>query len=121
MPSKGHKTTKGQEYFASRFYSETYRDAFIEYGVIEILVNFAGSYQQLENDGDLFRLAHPPSNEEGTETVAKSSPRLALIELEIAHYVPQQTHASSRPFEHMASTVPRNYTRCSNDLELRLS
>lgn len=75
--------SKGQEYFASRFYSETYRDAFKEYGVIEILVNFAGSYQQLENDGDLFRLAHPPSNEEGTETVAKSSPRLALIELEM--------------------------------------
>ncbi|KAJ5057744.1 hypothetical protein J3E74DRAFT_438225 [Bipolaris maydis] len=75
--------SKGQEYFASRFYSETCRDAFKEHDAIEILVNFAGSYQQLENDGGLFKLVPPPSNEEGMGTVAKGSPRLALIELEM--------------------------------------
>ncbi|PSN60584.1 nonribosomal peptide synthetase 8 [Corynespora cassiicola Philippines] len=72
---------KGQPYFASRFYSEKCMEAFKEHDAIELLINFAGSYQQLESDTGLFKLVPFLKDEEAIDIVAPSSPRLSLIEL----------------------------------------
>ncbi|PPJ52842.1 hypothetical protein CBER1_11440 [Cercospora berteroae] len=72
---------RGQPYFASRFYSEKCIKAFQDHDAIEILVNIAGSYQQLESDSGLFKLLPCKADEKGIEVVAPSSPRLGMIEL----------------------------------------
>lgn len=76
--------SKGQPYFASRYYSEECEEKFKDHDEIEILVNFAGRYQQLESTDGLFQLAKPFENNRSLEVVSESSKRLALIEANMA-------------------------------------
>ncbi|KAJ5798287.1 non-ribosomal peptide synthetase [Penicillium pulvis] len=76
--------SKGQPYFASRFYSEECKEEFQDHDNIELLVNFAGRYQQLESTDGLFNLAKSFENNRSLEVVSQTSTRLALIEANMA-------------------------------------
>ncbi|XP_044718948.1 condensation domain-containing protein [Hirsutella rhossiliensis] len=71
---------KGQPYFASRYHSKPCQEAFQGHDAVELLVNFAGRYQQLESGNGLFKLARPFEQDETLAVVSESSKRLALIE-----------------------------------------
>ncbi|KAK6866423.1 hypothetical protein PG995_002951 [Apiospora arundinis] len=47
---------KGRPYFASRFYSSAGRDAFAHHRHAEVIFNYRGSFQQLEDANSLFQL-----------------------------------------------------------------
>ncbi|PHH74097.1 hypothetical protein CDD80_3318 [Ophiocordyceps camponoti-rufipedis] len=66
---------KGQPYFASRLYSRSCRSVFRKHHDVELLVNFAGRYQQLESRDGLFRLV-----DASLRVVSASARRFALIE-----------------------------------------
>ncbi|KJZ73809.1 hypothetical protein HIM_06702 [Hirsutella minnesotensis 3608] len=75
---------KGQTYFASRYHSSLCQEAFRGHDAVELLVNFAGRYQQLESGDGLFRLAKFGKTEPTLEVVAPSSKRIGLIEANMA-------------------------------------
>lgn len=75
---------KGQPYFASRYHDPTCQKQFQHHDEIELLLNFAGRYQQLESSDGLFKLAEAFDDGHKLEVVSQSSKRLALIEANIA-------------------------------------
>ncbi|KAJ3498765.1 hypothetical protein NLG97_g867 [Lecanicillium saksenae] len=71
---------KGQPYFASRYYSEECREAFNSHDDIELLLNFGGTYQQLERTDGLFKLPKSVHDGNTLRVVSDEAKRMALIE-----------------------------------------
>lgn len=72
--------SKGQPYFAARYNNENCRAKFRHHEDVELLLNFGGTYQQLEKSGGLFKLAGQFENGGTLQVVADSCRRFALIE-----------------------------------------
>lgn len=75
---------KGQPYFASRYHNQQCTTKFRKHDDIELLLNFAGRYQQLESDESLLSLAQNTTDSISLQTVHGSARRLAIIEANIA-------------------------------------
>ncbi|PNY24312.1 LOW QUALITY PROTEIN: Nonribosomal peptide synthetase [Tolypocladium capitatum] len=73
---------KGQPYFACRYHSESGREAFQGHDVAELMLNFTGRFQQLENEEGLFkRPEHMGKGHSDIVEVAESARRLTMIEI----------------------------------------
>ncbi|KAK5988791.1 Nonribosomal peptide synthase atnA [Cladobotryum mycophilum] len=75
---------KGQPYFASRYHNKQCGEKFKDHDDVELLLNFAGRYQQLESDDALFKMAKLFEDGRTLEVVSGTSKRLALIEANMA-------------------------------------
>lgn len=71
----------GWKYFVSRFLNTEGQQRFAQDGPVEVILNFAGQYQQLERQDALFQLM--PRDELGTETcdVSPEMIRTSVIEI----------------------------------------
>ncbi|KAL4894422.1 nonribosomal peptide synthase [Aspergillus ambiguus] len=71
----------GQPYFSSRYLSPQCREAFAEHAPVEILVNYAGQYQQLERQDAVF--SQPAWRPDPRLDVAKDMPRFAMFDVSL--------------------------------------
>jgi amino acid adenylation domain-containing protein/non-ribosomal peptide synthase protein (TIGR01720 family) len=72
----------GAAYFVSRFSNQHGRTLFKQHMPMELLFNYLGQYQQLEQDDSLFRLV-PRSPKTAMSDVHPQSTRMALIEISV--------------------------------------
>lgn len=69
---------KGFPYFASRYLTAQGRDAFKEHTNMEVLFNYLGQYQQLQQSDTVLRELQEPLE---IQDAAPSTPRMALIDI----------------------------------------
>ncbi|KAF2716895.1 acetyl-CoA synthetase-like protein [Polychaeton citri CBS 116435] len=70
---------KGQPYFACRYYSEAGRTAFKADDEVEMLLNYTGMFQQLDNSNSLF--TRPGQSDLGDSWLGTASPELRRTSL----------------------------------------
>lgn len=72
---------RGMDYFASRFLTSAGRQAFASHSAAEIVFNYAGPFQQLENESNLLRV-DDTFNHPRLSALGANVKRLALFEVE---------------------------------------
>lgn len=72
--------SKGQPYFAARYSNDECRAKFRHHDDVELLLNFGGTYQQLEKSNGLFSIAKGFGKGDSLKVVHDSCVRFALIE-----------------------------------------
>ncbi|KAJ3536859.1 hypothetical protein NM208_g6548 [Fusarium decemcellulare] len=76
---------KGQPYFAARYNSELGKQSFGDHDQAELLLNYAGVYQQLESSDSVFsRFNRPDGGNLDLKVTSPDVRRVALIEVEAA-------------------------------------
>ncbi|KFY22082.1 hypothetical protein V493_06851 [Pseudogymnoascus sp. VKM F-4281 (FW-2241)] len=74
---------KGQPYFSCRYHSDSGREMFQGHDVVELLFNYTGRYQQLEDEDGLFVVPdYLFGVESGISEIAKSASRPCMIEID---------------------------------------
>ncbi|KAF7167699.1 hypothetical protein CNMCM6106_003127 [Aspergillus hiratsukae] len=74
---------KALPYYLSRYLTTAGRQAFKEHDNVEVLVNYHGIYQQLENDSSLLSLEDSPAIVSNFRESSLTTRRVGLLELEI--------------------------------------
>ena len=74
----------GWQYFTSRYFTTQGREKFKSHGPIELLFNYVGKFQQLENNEGLF-LLQEPQTEDIEPSMGRDTPRMSLIEISVSH------------------------------------
>lgn len=74
----------GWQYFTSRYFTTKGRDMFKDHSPIELLFNYVGKFQQLENDDGLF-VIQEPQTEEIEPAMGRQTPRMSLLEISVSH------------------------------------
>lgn len=74
----------GWQYFTSRYLTKKGREQFKDHSPIELLFNYVGRFQQLENEEGLFVLQEPQT-EEIEPAMGRQAPRMSLLEISVSH------------------------------------
>ncbi|KAF1362226.1 hypothetical protein EJ07DRAFT_108785 [Lizonia empirigonia] len=115
---------KGRPYIACRYHSTAGREAFNNHRDVEILLNYRGVFQQLENSGSLLQREDRPGRSVTIQEFGSEYQRMALVEINIVveagrARISTMTHKRMRHqdrLQHWLTLFPETLQAAADDL-----